>query len=270
MYMQISQEVLNSHTTPTQVRNYVLNQAWDKYKACKEWEEQMGGGDGDADREVGENDDDEALDEKKPRPKRKKGALPGNYSLKVLQAFKESEVYQLLDARYVVQFDHRSAWPNYFICRAQGDNTIIQTFDCNSAEDILALTDTEDDEQFKTPAKKRIRKQDSQASTGSSPDTNAALLQDAILMLKTKAQNADAIAQENLRLAKKRDAWEEEDCKERCEMARRQELREEKELRAKEWAQAMEMLNHANLRVQKAGKDLIEKLSTAEEQEKAT
>ncbi|PBK80700.1 hypothetical protein ARMGADRAFT_1091979 [Armillaria gallica] len=97
-----------------------------------------------------------------------------------------------------------------------------------------------------------------------------ALLQDAISMLKTKAQNADAIAQENLKLAKKRDAQQEEDHKERCEMARRQELRKEKELRAKEWARAMEMLNHANLCVQKAGKNLIEKLSAAEEQEKAT
>ncbi len=154
--MQISQEVLDGRATLTQVHNYVLNQAWDKYKACKEWEEHMGGGDGDADHEVGENDDDEALDKKKPRPKRKKGALPGNYSLKVLQAFKESEVYELLDVQYVVQFDHRSAWPNYLICRAQGNDTIIQTFDCNSAEDILALTDTEDNEQFQTPAKKRI------------------------------------------------------------------------------------------------------------------
>ncbi len=229
----------------------------------------MGGGDGDVDHEVGENDDDEALDKKKPRPKRKKGALPGNYSLKVLQAFKESEVYELLDARYVVQFDHRSAWPNYLICRAQGNDTVIRTFDCNSAEDILALTDTKDDEQFKTPAKKQIRKQDSQASTGSSPDTNAALLQDAILTLKTKAQNTDGIAQENLRLAKKRNAWEEEDCKERREMARRQELRKDKELRVKEWAQAMEMLNHVNPHVQKAGEDLIKKLSATEEQEKA-
>ncbi|PBK80699.1 hypothetical protein ARMGADRAFT_1091978 [Armillaria gallica] len=126
----------DSHTTPTQVHNYMLNQAWDKYKACKEWEEHMGGGDGDADHEVGENDDEEALDKKKPRPKQKKGALPGNYSLKVLQAFKEFKVYELLDA-----------W-------AQGDDTVIQTFDCNSAEDILELTDIEDDEQFKTPAKK--------------------------------------------------------------------------------------------------------------------
>ncbi|KAK0438363.1 uncharacterized protein EV420DRAFT_1486734 [Desarmillaria tabescens] len=143
----------------------------DKYKACKEWKEHTGGGDGDANHEIDENDDREALDEKKPRLKQKKGALPGNYSLKVLQAFKESKVYELLNT-----------W-------AQGDDIIIQTFDCNSAENILALMNTEDDEQ------------------------------DAISMLKTKAQNGDAIAQENLKLAKKRDAWEEEDYKERCEMA---------------------------------------------------
>ncbi len=102
MYIQISQEVLDGCATPTQVCNYVLNQAWNKYKACKEWEEHTGEGDGDVDHKVGENDDEEALDEKKPRPKWKKGALPGNYLLKVLQAFKESKVYELHDAQYVV------------------------------------------------------------------------------------------------------------------------------------------------------------------------
>ena len=82
--------------------------------------------------------------------------------------------------------------------------------------------------------------------------------------MEAKRRRQEEIDKANLDLAQKRDQREQEEHDERRAEARRKEAQEKRDAHAKEWAQVMQMLDHANPLVQQRGERLAAKL-TAEE-----
>ena len=81
---QIVSVLLDHTVSAKQVTNF-WNVCWDKYKACHEWAEHTGGGDGDEDRELGAED----------------GKGSWKFSKAVLDEFENSILFDQIDTVYV-------------------------------------------------------------------------------------------------------------------------------------------------------------------------
>ena len=82
--------------------------------------------------------------------------------------------------------------------------------------------------------------------------------------MEGKRRRQEELDKANLDLAKKRDQREQEEHEQRQREAHRKEVQELRDNQAKEWAQVMQMLDHANPLVRQRGERLAARL-TAEE-----
>ncbi|KAH9922551.1 hypothetical protein B0H21DRAFT_712661 [Amylocystis lapponica] len=227
-FRELAQTILHGRVTPLQVQNYWNNQAYDKYKACREnLVEHTGGGDGD-DSDAGDSE----LDEYGERTRKRKREISQNlkgcsgYSHLVLEEFLNSGLYDLIDRV------------------AQKDNSVVRDREFNSAADVSG------DESSSRSKRARHAGPDEDLKTGE-------VLNRVVATMEMRARSTEAVAQEQLALAKARDA---RDCKDRdAERAARHaklEL-EKRELHMKERAQALEMMKHPDPEVQEEGKRLL-------------
>ncbi|KAH9947855.1 hypothetical protein B0H21DRAFT_708172 [Amylocystis lapponica] len=227
-FRELAQTILHGRVTPLQVQNYWNNQAYDKYKACREnLVEHTGGGDGD-DSDAGDSE----LDEYGERTRKRKREISQNlkgrsgYSHLVLEEFLNSGLYDLIDRV------------------AQKDNSVVRDREFNSAADVSG------DESSSRSKRARRAGPDEDLKTGE-------VLNRVVATMEMRARSTEAVAQEQLALAKARDA---RDCEDRdAERAARHaklEL-EKRELRMKERAQALEMMKHPDPEVQEEGKRLL-------------
>lgn len=115
---QLAAKVLRpeNRVTVKQVTGFWHNQAWAKYKACRERAEHTGGGDGDADIDLTRDSSDSSLDEGSDAnvkkvvdlevgAKRKRGVkTQWGYSNEVLDEFEQSKMFELIDNVCVPNF----------------------------------------------------------------------------------------------------------------------------------------------------------------------
>ncbi|KAF9233546.1 hypothetical protein BU15DRAFT_73521 [Melanogaster broomeanus] len=102
IFTKLAYTIIKNGIQPTQIRNYWWGQAWEKYKQARELEKHTGGGDGDEDRLEGKTDEDSGVEDEDDvaldGTKRKRAAKKPKFSRKVLEAFKESKLYEMIDA----------------------------------------------------------------------------------------------------------------------------------------------------------------------------
>jgi hypothetical protein len=240
----------------TQVRNYWFNQAWEKYKAVRERQEHTGGDGGDADRDnnldLDNSDKDADGDIAVNRSKPKRNQKP-KFSERVLDTFEQSKNFVLIDAVYVTQYSY-TKYTNP-ISRARDDESVVHLCDFNSSADIL---DFEDD--F-TPKQKCVDSDDEK------PSEVSKMLTRALDGMEAKRRQQEELDRVTLDLAMKHDQWEQEEHEERHAKAHRKETQDRRNAGAREWAQAMQMLDHTNPLVQQRGEQLVAKLTEEEEGE---
>ncbi|KAH7921579.1 hypothetical protein BV22DRAFT_1132169 [Leucogyrophana mollusca] len=213
--------------TATQVRNYWLNQAWEKYKQVREREEHTGGGDGDDDRNCSPDADEEdniALD----GTKRKRGTKK-----------------LLIDAV------------------AKNDDTVVRSHDINSSDSI---SDADETPSIKKRSRKAASFNNSSYVETTSLLHEMMENMSRRHKKQEHIDEANMLmSRSNAELARKRDRREQEEHDERRAAARRQEEQQQREARGQEWKRAMEMLDHHNPLIKQQGERLAQRL-TREEQ----
>ncbi|KAF9233870.1 hypothetical protein BU15DRAFT_66190 [Melanogaster broomeanus] len=237
IFTKLTYTIIKNGIQPTQIRNYWWGQAWEKYKQARELEKHTGGGDGDEDRLEGKTDEDSGVEDEDDvaldGTKCKQAAKKPKFSRKVLEAFKESKLYEMIDA---VGYD---------------DETISHTHDVNSNDPI---SDNEG------PPKKKLRK-----SSSTEPDNlgeTASLLRDVIGTISKHHERQERLDEVKLDLARKREQREQEEYEERQAMLRRKH-------RADEWALVSKWLEHTSPVMRRKGERLAAELEALEEAEAA-
>ncbi|KAG2092537.1 uncharacterized protein F5147DRAFT_657689 [Suillus discolor] len=246
VFTTLAHKTLGNCVTYAQVRNFWWNQAWEKYKQVKEMEEHTGGGDGDDDRiatELGNEEEAEVLDfDTKDNTtaldgtRRGKSASKAKFARHTLQAFKETEIFRLID---------EVAW---------NDATVVRTHDINSS-DSISITDDET-----TPLKKRARKSASLDSDSYGETTS--LLRNMMGSMSQRYERQERLDQLNMELAQKREKREQAEYEER-----RAEIQQAHKECAEQWLQASEMLKHPSPVIQRQGERLAKRLEWLEEED---
>ncbi|KAG5649493.1 hypothetical protein H0H81_003482 [Sphagnurus paluster] len=243
-FVQLSNDILKptGRIIPAQIKNYFLGQVWEKYKAVREQDEHTGGGDGDADRATVEvqtdTDDNPVHTEKVAKPKRKWDSKV-KFLEDVLDKFKASEEYKLIDAV------------------AGKDTSVIQECNFNSQ---APLSDDKDED--------RLSLKKCHIKCTSSSESNS--FENLLWTTKYLEGTADAIAREactsktiekeKLRLAQEWKNREVQEQAERHALVERQLELEEKAAKAKEWDRVVKMVESDNQQLQKTGLALLCKL----------
>ncbi|PPQ98195.1 hypothetical protein CVT26_003241 [Gymnopilus dilepis] len=232
-WIELSQKVFFLRYTSEQLKNYWNTNAWAKYKAVRELDEHTGGGDGDADRyeaDEGGESEPENPPEEGPKKRKKGRANAGNckFSLDVLNKFRESEIYTLIDKAYSSRI-FLSKTSLILSHRAHDDPSVVRERDFNSAAAISDTDSTPSDDSDDSPRDKKRRKAKSPTDLAAEDQKSERLFKAALETLKQKALSATAIAEAQLELARKRDQREEEDRQERIRLAKKQEAREDLE-----------------------------------------
>ncbi|KAG2336562.1 hypothetical protein BDR05DRAFT_1005736 [Suillus weaverae] len=192
VFTTLAHKTLGNHVTYAQVRNFWWNQAWEKYKQVKEMEEHTGGGDGDDDRITAESGDEEEAEVLNLDTKDNTLALDGTkcgknttkakFTHHMLQAFKETEIFRLID---------KVAW---------NDATVIRAHNINSS-DSISISDDET-----TPLKKRAHKSASLNSDSYGKTTS--LLRNMMGSMSQCYEWQERLDQLNMELAQKREKQE--------------------------------------------------------------
>ncbi|KAI0039148.1 hypothetical protein FA95DRAFT_1612804 [Auriscalpium vulgare] len=237
VFIHIASVVLSKRVTPTQIRNYWWNQAWEKYKAVRIMSQHTGGGDGDADRQIREG----------------KAKVRNMFSQKVLDAFEASRIYEAInkvakdDASVVRHDDFSSARA---VSDDDGSNSEHETADDEHSDSSGDSHTNKKSKAGKKSQKKRKR--------GDGSDDFSSMVARALKNVEARNKRQEKVDKIQLDLAKLHEERERQEFEERREQARRKAATEQ-------WATAMAMVDHVNPLIRQQGERLVQRLTDEEE-----
>ncbi|KAL0579398.1 hypothetical protein V5O48_002623 [Marasmius crinis-equi] len=216
--------------TLDQLTAYWHGQAWDKYKAVREWLRHTGGGDGD---EARTHEQMKTESEKK----RKRASTKRTYSSDSLEKFYYSNIYTLIDAR------------------AHDDEDVVREREYNSANPV-----SDNEEESASRSKKKARKSEDSDRRADSDNVELAEIFRVIGTSMKDKREIDLLRFQS----------EEADRKERREREaadrKERQQQEAKQRRTEQWKIAMEFAAHTNPLMRERGERMLKELAQQEEQ----